>query len=48
MNERGKEEGHAWGRGKERETESKVGSRLGAVSTKPNAGLELTNPEIMT
>ena len=33
---------------RERETESEVGSRLRAVSTEPNAGLELTNPEIMT
>ena len=36
--------------GEEREgdTESEAGSRLRAVSTEPNAGLELTNHEIMT
>ena len=38
------------GGGAEREgdTESETGSRLGAVSTEPDAGLELTNREIMT
>ena len=38
-----------WG-GAEREgdTESKAGSRLCAVSTQPDAGLELTDHEIMT
>ena len=38
------------GGGAEREgdTESEAGSRLWAVSTEPNAGLELTNCEIMT
>ena len=30
------------------DTESEAGSRLWAVSTEPNAGLELTNLEIMT
>ena len=35
-------------RDRERETESKAGSRLLAVSTEPNAGLELTNCEIVT
>ena len=30
------------------DTESKVGSRLWAVSTEPDARLELTNGEIMT
>ena len=41
---------HAWGKGREKEgdTESGVGSRLRAVSTEPEAGLELTNHEIMT
>ena len=36
--------------GAEREThtESEAGSRLGAVSTEPDTGLELTNCEIMT
>ena len=38
------------GAGAEREgdAESKAGSRLHAVSTEPNAGLELKNREIMT
>ena len=38
------------GRGREREgdTESKAGSRLRAISTEPNAGLELTSREIVT
>ena len=38
------------GRGREREgdTESEAGSRLRAVSTELDAGLELTNREIMT
>ena len=33
---------------REEDTESEAGSRLRAVSTEPNAGLELTNREIMT
>ena len=38
------------GDGAEREgdTESEAGSRLQAVSTEPDAGLKLTNHEIMT
>ena len=38
------------GGGAEREgdTESEAGSRLQAVSTEPDMGLELTNHEIMT
>ena len=38
------------GRGAETEgdTESEAGSRLPAVSTEPDAGLELTDREIMT
>ena len=38
------------GRGREREgdTESEAGSRLWAVSTEPDAGLELVNLEITT
>ena len=38
------------GGGSEREgdTESEVGSRLRAVSTEPDVGLELTDCEIMT
>ena len=35
-------------RGREGDTESEAGSRLWAVSTEPDAGLELTNHEIMT
>ena len=30
------------------DTESEAGSRLGAVSTEPDVGLELTEREIMT
>ena len=33
---------------REGDTESQAGSRLRAVSTEPNAGLELMNREIMT
>ena len=33
---------------REGDTESEAGSRLRAVSTEPDAGLELTNREIMT
>ena len=39
------------GRGRERERErerQRIPSRLRAVSTEPNMGLELTNGEIMT
>ena len=41
---------HELGRCREREgdTESKAGSRLQAVRTEPDAGLELTNREIIT
>ena len=41
---------HEWGRGRERgrDRESKAGSRLRAVSTEPDVGLELVNQEIMT
>ena len=35
-------------REKEGDTESETGSRLGAASTEPDAGLELTDREIMT
>ena len=39
-----------WGKGREKEgdTESEAGSRVRAVSTEPDAGLEPTNHEIMT
>ena len=33
---------------REGDTESEAGSRLGAVSTEPDAGLEPRNREIMT
>ena len=36
------------GEERERETESKAGFRLPAVSTEPEVGLKLTNCEIMT
>ena len=36
------------GAGREGDTESEAGSRLRAVSTGPNAGLELTDREIVT
>ena len=36
------------GRSREGDTESKAGSRLQAVSTEPDARLELTNREIIT
>ena len=47
---RQRETEHEQGRGREREgdTESEAGSRLRAVSTEPDTGLELTNHEIMT
>ena len=32
---------------RERETQSEAGFRLSAVSTEPNAGLELMNCEVM-
>ena len=39
----------SFGEGKrERETQSKAGSRLQAVSTEPDVGLELRSHEIMT
>ena len=41
---------HEQGRGREREgdIESETGSRLRAISPEPDAGLELTDREIMT
>ena len=49
MKERERETECKRGRGREREgdTESEAGSRLRAVSTEPEVGLELTNHEIM-
>ena len=46
--ERESEQGQGRGRERGRDTELKVGSRLCVVSTEPNAGLELTDCEIMT
>ena len=43
---RDRETEHKQGRG--RDTESEPGSRLRAVSTEPDAGLELMDREIMT
>ena len=51
MGQRETETEHERGRGRERETQNpkpEAGSRLLAVSTEPDAGLELTNLEIMT
>ena len=47
--ERERETGHEWGWGREREgeTETEAGSRLRAVRTEPDAGLEPTDREIM-
>ena len=48
--ERERERESMSGKGAKREgdTECKAGSRVRAVSTEPDAGLELTNHEIMT
>ena len=48
--ERERETEHEWGRGRkiEGDTESGAGSRVWAVSTEPDVGLELTDCEIMT
>ena len=45
---RQRETEHEWGRSREGDTEAEAGSRLRAVSTEPNTGLELTNREITT
>ena len=45
---REKETEHKKGRDREGDTEPEAGSRLRAVSTEPDAGLEITNREIMT
>ena len=45
---RQRETEHEWGRGREGDTESETGSRLRAISPEPDAGLELTDREIMT
>ena len=46
--ERNRVQGGEGQREREGDTESEAGSRLGAVGTEPDAGLRLTNPEIMT
>ena len=46
--ERGREKTSRGGAEREQDTESETGSRLRAVSTEPDAGLELTDREIMT
>ena len=46
--ERERETESEWGRRREGGTESEAGSRLRAVSTEPDTGLELTNRKIMT
>ena len=50
MFERERETEREQGRGREREgdTEPQAGSRLWAVSTEPDMGLEITDCEIMT
>ena len=52
MRERERETEHKQGRGRERErgrhTESKTDFRLRAVSTEPDAGLDVTDREIVT
>ena len=45
---RDRETEHQRGRGTEPETESEASSRLWAVSTEPDAGLKLTDREIVT
>ena len=39
---------HERGRGREGDTESEAGSRLRAINPEPDAGLELTDLEIVT
>ena len=46
--EREKESTSQGGAERKGDTESEAGSRFSAVSTEPDAGLELTNREIMT
>ena len=48
MRERERQSVSRGGAEKEGDTESEAGSRLRAVSTEPDAGLELTDLEIMT
>ena len=46
--ERDRERGSGRGAEKEGNTESEAGSRLRAISPEPDAGLELTDREIVT
>ena len=48
MRERERERESGGGAEREGDTESETGSRLWAVSTEPDVGLELMNCEIMT
>ena len=48
MKDRERQSTSRGGAEREGDTESEVGSRLWAVSTEPDAGLELTKREIMT
>ena len=48
MRERERQTVSGGGVEREGDTESPAGSRLPAVSTEPNAGLEITNHEILT
>ena len=48
LRERGSEQANGEGTEREGDPESEAGSRLWAVSTEPDVGLELTNCEIMT
>ena len=48
LRERQRDSPNRGGAEREGDTESEAGSRLQAVSTEPDAGLELTNWEIMT
>ena len=48
LKERERERVGEGGAEREGDTESKAGSRLRAVSTEPDVGLELTNREIVT
>ena len=48
MRDRERQNTSRGGAEREEDTESEAGSRLRAVSTEPNLGLELTKREIMT
>ena len=48
LRERARQSASRGGAGREGDTESKAGSRLRAVSTEPDEGLEPTDLEIMT